>query len=112
SYSPGTTSDDVSSNTEWTVSCNQPWLSVTPSGSGNGAIVVPYDENNEVGSVSDATITVSGLGVGDSTVTIAQSSPPPSLAVTPANRDVTSSSGTTVFSVTSKMEWTASSNQS
>ena len=108
--SSGTTSFDVASNVAWTSSSNSAWCAVTPSGSGNGTINAAYQLNTGAGS-RIATITVSGLGVSDQVVTVTQLGTAPSLIVTPLNRNVTSSSGTTSFDVASNVKWTSSSDQ-
>jgi hypothetical protein len=106
----GTTSFAVASNVDWTSSSNQTWCTVTPSGTDNGTITATYQENTGGGSRT-ATITVSGSGVSDQVVTVTQSGTTPTLSVTPLNQNVSSSSGTTGFTVVSNVEWTASSNQ-
>ena len=110
SSSSGTTSFEVISNVAWTTTSDQPWCSVTPSGTGNGTITVAYQVNT--GTTSRvATITITGPGVSDIVVTVTQSVPPPSLIVTPLNQNVASSSGTTSFMVISNVAWTSSSDQ-
>jgi hypothetical protein len=108
--SSGTTSFAVASNLEWTSSSNQTWCTVTPSGTGNGTITATYQLNTEEGART-AIITVSGSGVSDQVVTVTQSGTAPTLIVTPLNRNVSSSSGTTSFTVVSNIEWTSSSDQ-
>ncbi len=110
--SSGTTSFIVTSNVEWSSSSNQTWCTVTPSGTcdGNGTITAAYQSNTGTGS-RIATITVSGSGVSDQVVTVTQLGTSPSLIVTPLNQNVSSSSGTTSFTVTSNVSWTSSSNQ-
>jgi plastocyanin len=44
-YQAGTTSFTILSNTSWAVTTSDPWLTSTADGSGNGAIVVEYEEN-------------------------------------------------------------------
>ncbi len=106
----GTTSFEVTSNISWIVSSNQSWCTVTPFGSGNGTIIASYQEFTEDGS-RVATITVSGSGVSDHTVTVTQTNTSPILTVSPANQNVTSPAGTTEFNVVSNISWTASGNQ-
>ncbi len=109
--SSGTTSFTVTSNLSWSSSSNQPWCTVNSSGSGNGTITVTYQSNTGAGSrVAD--ITVSGAGVSDRYVTVTQAGSDLLLIVTPANRAVTSSAGTTSFGVASNTSWTVSSDQS
>jgi hypothetical protein len=108
--SSGTTSFTVASNIAWTSSSNQTWCTVTPSGTGNGTIRAAYQSNTGAGSRT-AAITVSGSGVSDQVVTVTQLGTAPALIVTPLNQNVTSSSGTTSFTVASNVAWTSSSDQ-
>jgi uncharacterized protein YjdB/alpha-acetolactate decarboxylase len=110
SSSSGTVSFDVASNVNWTVSSNQTWCTVTPSGTGNGTITATYQTNTGPGTRT-ATITVSGSGVNNQTVTVTQAGTSPTLIVSPANQNASSSSGTVSFDVASNINWTVSSNQ-
>lgn len=106
--SSGTTNFSVTSNTNWTATSNAGWCTVTPSGSGNGTLVATYQSNTNT-SQRVATITVSASGAPSSTVTVTQQGAQATLAVSPANQDVTSTAGTTNFNVTSNTNWTATS---
>jgi hypothetical protein len=86
---------NVTSNTSWTVTDNQSWLTVSPtSGSNNGTVTVTAQENTST-SARTATVTVSATGAPSQTVTVTQSgsgggggcnTPPiPSFASLPAN---------------------------
>jgi hypothetical protein len=86
---------DITSNTSWTVTDNQSWLTVSPtSGSNNGTVTVTAQENTSA-SARTATVTVSATGVPSRTVTVTQSgsgggggcnTPPiPSFASLPTN---------------------------
>jgi hypothetical protein len=108
--SSGMTSFGVASNVAWTTSSNQTWCTVTPSGTGNGAITATYQTNTGADS-RIASITVSGSGVRDQVVTVTQSGTAPSLIVTPLNQNVESFSGTTSFTVVANIKWTTSSDQ-
>jgi alpha-acetolactate decarboxylase len=108
--SSGTTSFTVASNVSWTSSSNQAWCTVTPSGTGDGTITATYQANTGAAS-RVAAITVSGSGVSDQVVTVTQLGSAPALIVTPINRDVISTSGTTSFGVASNIAWTALSSQ-
>ena len=63
---------DITSNTDWSVSSNQPWLSASPnSGNGNRTITVTAAANT--GSTQrNATITVSGTGVATQYISVTQ----------------------------------------
>lgn len=104
----GATTFTVTSNTDWTVSCDVTWCNVTIYGSGNGLLTAVYEENLSVTTrVAHITVTVSGLS--PVTVTLTQSGAAPILAVQPSNQDVSAEAGTTDFTVTSNTNWTASS---
>jgi PKD repeat protein len=106
----GSTSFTVTSNTSWTVTSDQTWCTVTPSGTGNGAITAGYTVNPNASSrIANITVTVTGLTPVVVTVTQAGN---PTLTVTPSNQNVTASAGSTSFSVTSNTTWTVSSSQS
>jgi hypothetical protein len=58
----GNTAFSVTSNTSWLVASNQPWCTVTASGSGNGAITATYSQNTSATPrVAEITVTVVGL---------------------------------------------------
>jgi hypothetical protein len=86
---------DITSNTSWTVTDNQSWLTVSPtSGANNGTVTVTAQENTSA-SARTATVTVSATGVPSRTVTVTQSGggvgggctipPLPSFASLPTN---------------------------
>jgi len=104
----GQTVFDVTSNTSWTVTSDQVWCVVAPSGSGNQPIIATYDVNTSTtGRVANLTVTVTGLP--PVVVTVTQSGTSPTLTVTPANQNVPFVSGNTTFTVLSNSTWTASS---
>jgi hypothetical protein len=107
SYNSGSTTFTVTSNTEWSVSDDAGWLNVSPgSSSGNGTITATYTDN-PVTSQRSGTITVTGGGI-IRTVTVTQSAQPFALEVTPVERNVSHTSGSTTFSVTSNTNWNVS----
>lgn len=60
--SAGVTTFTVTSNTSWTATSDQPWCTVTPSGTGNATLTANYSLNtNTVSRVANITVTVSGL---------------------------------------------------
>jgi hypothetical protein len=64
---------NVSSNTSWTVTDDQAWLTATPaSGSNNGTVTLTAQQNTST-SVRTAALTVSATGVPSQTVTAIQS---------------------------------------
>jgi PKD repeat protein len=101
---------NITSNTNWTATSNQPWCTVTPSGTGNMAITANYLENFSVNPRS-ATITITVAGLPAVAVVLTQAGAAPLLTVTPPNQNVTDPSGNTVFTVTSNTNWLVSSDQ-
>jgi len=70
--SAGNTSIAVSSNVSWTASESISWLTISGgSGSNNGLFTINHTANNNAGSRT-ATVTVSGSGVSNQTVTVTQ----------------------------------------
>lgn len=110
SSTAGNTSFNVSSNSNWTATSNANWCTVTPSGSGNGSLIATYQSNPLI-TQRIATITISVTGLPATTVTVTQQGAQATLSVTPSNQSVTSSSGSTSFSVSSNTSWSASSDQ-
>ncbi len=109
SAAAGSTTFSVTSNSSWNASSNASWCTVTAGGSGNGTINANFSENTSV-SQRIATVTVSVAGLPNQTVTVTQSGAALVLTVGPANQNVPSSAGNTLFNVSSNTNWTASSN--
>jgi len=106
----GNTSFDVTSNSPWSVSCNQTWCTVTPSGTGNGIITATYTANTLPASrIANITVTVAGLT--PVVVTVTQAGTAATLAVTPPNQNVSAPAGNTTFTVTSNSGWLSVSDQ-
>lgn len=105
----GSTIFNVTSNSNWTASSNQPWCTVTSSGSGNGTVTAVYEENFSI-EPRVATITVSASGAANQTVTVTQEGAAATLAVNPPNHNVSPLAGSVVFMVTSNTNWTVESN--
>jgi len=104
----GSTTFSVASNTGWTVTSDQTWCTVNPSGSGNGTITANYTENTSTSSrVANITVTVTGMS--PVVVTVTQSGTNPTLSVSPSNQDVPENAGHTTFTVLSNSAWTAGS---
>jgi hypothetical protein len=103
----------ITSNTDWQVSSNQTWCTLSANaGKGNGSITATFTENKEVPQRS-ATITFTGTDVASQTATLTQAgTEPPVLTITPANQNVTNPAGTTTFTITSNVSWIATSDQS
>ena len=108
----GTTNFTVTTNatTPWTVSSDQTWCTVTPTGTGNGTITANYSQNTLFSSrVANITVTIAGLT--PVVVTVSQAGASPTLLVTPPNQNVTAPAGATSFTVTSNSSWIVSSDQ-
>gem|GEM_PF-2217641 len=73
-YDPGCSGTfDVTSNTDWTVTDDADWLTVSPdSGSNDGTVIVTVSIGNPLTSERSATVTVSAEGVSDQTVAVTQ----------------------------------------
>lgn len=108
--SAGNFAFNVASNAYWVAVCNESWCTVDPSGTGNGTITASYAENALM-LARTAYITVTVAGMTPVIVSVTQDAALPSLAVFPLNQDVTVTSGSTSFSVTSNVNWTVSSDQ-
>ncbi len=108
----GTTNFNVVTNatTPWTATSDQPWCTVTPTGTGNGAITANYGQNTSFSS-RVANITVTTAAVSPVIVTVSQAGAAPTLSVTPPNQTVTSVPGSANFNVISNSSWIVSSDQ-
>lgn len=104
----GTTTFEVTSNTDWTVSSDQTWCSGDLSGTGNGTLTLNYTENLTV-LQRIANITVSVAGLTPLVITVSQEAAAPLLSVTPANQDGAEFAGSAEYAVTSNTDWTATS---
>lgn len=106
----GTTTFNITTYCDWTISESLSWLSVSPaSGTGDATITVTYDANTgaqrtgnigvNVNCTTPVTIDVTQSGVVTNTVS-------------PSNQNVTSAAGSTTFAVTSASTWTVTDNVS
>lgn len=90
----GSTTFDVTSNTNWTATSNQTWCTVTPSGNSNGTITANFTENT-IASPRIATITVSASGASNVNVTVTQagvtSNPAATIVLRPQQIDLSAS---------------------
>ncbi|MDR2918526.1 MAG: BACON domain-containing protein [Tannerella sp.] len=113
-FSGGEASFTVTSNTSWTVSCEEEaegWLEFsTHSGSGNGTVTITAIEN-AVKFQRTATITVSGDGITQ-TINITQGEFEPSLNVSEESLSFSYSNEQKSFSITSNTRWKVSSSES
>ena len=97
----------VTSNYDWTVSCPETWVSISPaSGTGNGTFKITAAENKTFETRS-ATVTVKA---NDKTaqVKVSQLALTPSILVSPATAEVEAAGGTVSVDITSNSPWTVS----
>ncbi len=102
SSTDGSITFSVASNITWTLSENSSWLTAIKTN--ETTLTVNYNENLSIASRS-ATITVSGPGVSNQTINIDQEAAAPFLNVSPPSVIVNALSGTTVFTVSSNIDW-------
>ena len=106
----------ITSNTNWTVSCDScSWLVFSPaSGSNNGTVKITPTDDNTASTPRTATITISATGVASQTVSVTQAgdSTRLTLSVSPNSLNFTASGGQQTFTITSNTDWTASSSAS
>jgi PKD repeat protein len=106
----GNTAFNVLSNSIWSVSSNQTWCNVDPSGSGNGTITASFTENLLAAQrIANITVTVGGLT--PIVVTVTQAGAMPTLIVTPPDQPVSEPAGNTSFDVASNADWSVTSDQ-
>ncbi len=102
----GSTSFSVLSNISWSLSDDATWLSVSPSsGSNDGILTAAYLENT-ITAQRVGTITVNGEGI-TRTVTVTQAAAAFYMTVSPSDRPVSNTAGSTSFLVTSNGSWAA-----
>ena len=95
----------VTSNVDWTVSCPDAWVTVSPaSGTGNGSFKVTVTANDKFEARS-STVTVKA---GDKTasVKVSQLSLSPSILVNPTTLEIDALGGTASVEVTANSPWT------
>ena len=100
----------ITSNTDWTVSDDASWLSVSPAGgSNNGTVTVTADSANQSATATrSATITVSGTGISSQTLTVTQAASAV-LTISPSSVSIGYASGSWgSFSITSNTSWSLS----
>lgn len=100
----GVTTFNVTSNTQWEVSENVSWLSISPdNGTNNGVVTVTYADNPSttarVGRISVF------VGRKNIYVTVTQAGSQVALTVTPSVQNVSSYYSNTSFSITSNVNW-------
>lgn len=103
----------VTSNTTWTATSDQSWLTVNSGVTGNGTLTCTISSTNPTILTRTAIVTLKAAGVTDKTVTVTQAAGDATLSVSTPN--VTIGKTANIFgnvNVTSNTTWTTSSNQS
>ena len=101
----------VTCNVDWTVSCTESWVSLSPaSGTGDGSFKITVTPNE---AFSERTAVVKVVAAEKSAeVQVTQFANVPSVAITPASTDAVAAAGGTVeVTVTSNTDWTVTSSQ-
>jgi hypothetical protein len=80
---------DVNSNTSWSVSSSQTWLTANPTSGSNGRTITLTATANPNATTRSAIVTVSGTGVTSKTVNVTQAGTPPSEISLATAEDVT-----------------------
>ena len=101
----------LSSNTAWTITSNQPWLSViTPSGAGNSTATLSAQENVSVTATRTATVTVSAPGIPNQIITVTQSAATPVIYLSATALTIAAPANSTkTFDISSNATWDVSS---
>jgi hypothetical protein len=95
----------VTSNTSWTVSGANSWLSVTPTaGTGDGAVTLTAASKSTSGARS-VTLTLRATGATSKTLVVTQ--PASALTVSPTSLSALVMGGTQTVAVTANVDWTA-----
>ncbi len=105
----------VTSNVSWTLTDDQPWLTVTPaSGSNNGTLSFTATTANTASAPRTATVTVRATGLPNQTITVTQAGTAVvnSLTVSATTLNPTPNQGGMQFTVSSNVSWTVSDDQS
>jgi Leucine-rich repeat (LRR) protein len=94
----------VTSNVDWTVSCPDSWVTVSPTtGSGNGSFKISVQENKAF-EARNSTVTVVA-GEKSSSVKVSQLGPSPSVDATPVSFEVSHEGATCEVNINSNSTW-------
>ena len=101
---------NITSNTSWTVSSNQTWLSASPSsGSNNNTVTLTAQANPSTTTPRSAIITVTG----GNTITVTQPAANATLSVSSTSLNIAAAANSsTTFNITSNVTWSVSKDQS
>jgi len=108
-----TISVDITSNTTWTASSDQTWLTVSPSIATTGDATLTFTATaNPTIATRTATVTVSATGATSQTITITQAAGDAMLLASTTTLNIAKDEGSTATAnITSNTTWTASSDQ-
>ena len=103
----GNKSISVTSNSSWTASSSDAWLTLSnDSGEGDATLTMTAQENTSIANRT-ASVTIKGEG-GTFTINVTQEGAIPLFDVTPTLRSFTAEGGSTPINVSSNQTWTAS----
>lgn len=102
---------DITSNTSWTATSSETWLTVgTASGTGNANITLTASANESI-STRTATVTVTGSNI-TRTITVTQAGAEPVLTVSRTTASIGApANSTATFDITSNTTWTVTSSE-
>ncbi len=110
--SGSTANFNITSNTSWSVSSNQTWITASSSSGSDNTSITLTASSNPTNQARSATITVSASGVFSQTVTVTQDAGPATLYVSPTTLEISADAGSTeTFNITSNTSWEVSSNE-
>lgn len=102
---------NVASNINWTVRCDQSWLTLNSnSGSRNGEITLTAQLNSTI-VTRKAKVEISGTGVSPQIVEVTQDAGTPLLSVSTSQLTLSSPTNTATFTIVSNTSWIVQSNQ-
>jgi hypothetical protein len=102
---------NVTSNTTWSVTSDQSWLTVTSSNNGNATLTLTATSANLMANPRTATVTLKATNVVDKTITVTQAGSAPYLSVSMDNASINASENNTAsIAIESNAAWTATSN--
>jgi hypothetical protein len=96
---------DISSNSSWSISCDQPWITLSNTIGSNEASITVSALVNPAITPRTAILTVTGNDMLIQIITITQAAALPTLEVSKDLLEVTSASDTVTFDITSNTDW-------
>jgi hypothetical protein len=108
-----TANKTVTSNTTWSATTTEDWLSVESDITGNHALVLTANSDNPTLTTRNAIVTLKALGTADIVFTVIQEASLPTLSVPNNTVNIDPNANNTAsVNISSNSVWTASSNQS